>query len=142
VNTPGIETHRATVQENQCDMMGHLTTREYGSFFGPASWKFLAGLGYDVDKYLKLRIGMVEAQHLTRFIHELLAGDEVYVESFIRKLGTRSITTSHRLVRAGGGILCAEFEAVSVMFDLDQRRAIPLVDELRIGASKLLEEAA
>jgi acyl-CoA thioester hydrolase len=115
-------------------MMGHLTTREYGSFFGPASWKFLADLGYDVDKNLQRRIGMVEAQHLTKFIHELHAGDDVYVTSEVQRLGNKSIATRHQLMRSRDNMLCAEFEAVSVMFDLDKRCAIPLIDELKAGA--------
>jgi acyl-CoA thioester hydrolase len=137
-----METYRAVVRDEQCDMMGHLTTHQYGTFFGPASWGFLELLGYDIHKNLHLRIGMVEARHTTQFIHELLTGDEAYVESSVARLGTKSITTRHRLIRTEGNILCAEFESVSVMFDLDKRCAIPLVEDLQAGASAFIATEA
>jgi acyl-CoA thioester hydrolase len=136
------KTHHAAVRQDQCDMMGHLTTREYSAFFGPASWGFLERLGYVPGEYLKQRIGMVDVQHTTRFMHELVAGEEAYVESAVKKLGNTSITVEHRLVRARDHVVCAEFEAVSVQFDLDARKSIPLISVLRDQASRTLESAA
>ena len=123
-------------------MMGHLTTREYSAFFGPASWGFLEGLGYVPDEYVVQRIGMVDVLHSTRFIHELVTGDEAYVESIVKKLGNSSITVGHRLVRARDDTVCAEFESVSVQFDLEGRRSIPLIPVLRDRAADHMEAAA
>jgi acyl-CoA thioester hydrolase len=133
-----IETFRGVVYPAQCDAMGHLNTSEYVKFFDAAEWHCMAALGYDARLIHEQRIGMADARHVIEYRKELLAGDLVRGESEVLRVGTTSLTTFHRLFNAASGELCATLECVTVMYDLDRRRPVPLVDALRRGAEAAL----
>lgn len=134
-----METFRGVVYPAQCDAMGHLNTAEYVKFFDAAEWHCMAALGYDARLVRERRIGMADARHVIEYKRELLAGALVRAESEVLRVGTTSLTTFHRLYDVASGELCATLECVSVMYDLERRRPIPLVDALRRGAEAALQ---
>ncbi len=130
-----METFRGVVYPAQCDAMGHLNTAEYVRFFDAAEWHCFAQLGYDARRIHDDRIGMADVRHVIEYKKELLPGDLVVVESEVRGVGTKSITTKHRMFNAASGELCATLECVTVQYDLDKRQAVPLLPELRAKAT-------
>lgn len=117
-------------------MMGHFTTREYAPFFSQGVWGILKALGYDPDVMVAQGYGFADVQYLTKFYRELHAGDEIFVMSTVKKLGNSSLTSQHLLYNAATKAVCAEFEAVSVQFDLRARAKIPLLDVVRSRAAE------
>lgn len=134
-----METCRGVVYPHQCDAMGHLTTKEYLTFFDVAEWHCLAQLGFDTRMIHEKRIGMADARHVLEYKKELLAGDMVYCESDVKHVGSKSITTKHRMFNVSTNELCATLECVSVQYDLEKRVAIPLLDVVRKNAEAWLK---
>jgi acyl-CoA thioester hydrolase len=139
VNLAGpIETFRGVVYPAQCDAMGHLNVKEYVGFFDQAEWHCYLALGFDARRISADRIGWAEARQSIEYERELRAGDLCRIESVVTKVGSKSLTTLHRMYDASSGALCAVFEGVSVQFDLERRAAIPLLDDVRNNAQAWL----
>ncbi len=133
-----METCRGVVYPHQCDAMGHLTTKEYLTFFDVAEWHCMALLGFDARLIHDERIGMADVRHVIDYRKELLAGDLVRCDSAVLRVGGKSITTAHNLYDATTGDLCASLECVTVQYDLARRQAIPLLDGIRSKAEAWL----
>lgn len=134
------ETFRGVVYPSHCDAMGHLNVKEYVGFFDQAEWHALLQMGFDARRIHDDRIGFADARHVVEYLKELVAGDLVLIESEVLRVGTKSITFFHRMFNASSGALSATMEAVVVQYDLKQRQAIPLLDEIRKTAQKRLRD--
>lgn len=134
-----FETLRAVVYPAQCDAMGHLTVKEYVGFFDQALWHCFLTIGFQPGWINSQRIGWADVRHEIAYKQELLAGALVRAESRVVKVGTKSLTTAHRLLDAASDEVCAEMEAVSVQYDLEGRRSIPLHDKVRATARAMLD---
>lgn len=135
-----IETFRGVIYPSQCDAMGHLNVKEYIGFFDQAEWHCLLQLGFEARRIHHDQIGFADARHVVEYLKELVAGDLVLIESEVMRIGTKSITLFHRMFNASTGALSATQEAVVVQYDLRQRQAVPLLDEVRKSARKRLAD--
>ncbi|WP_413205783.1 acyl-CoA thioesterase [Rhodospirillum sp. A1_3_36] len=135
-----INTLRAVVYPSHCDAMGHLTIKEYMGFFDQAEWHCFAAIGFDPAWIEDRSMGWADVHHEVDYKGELLAGALVIGESRVLRIGAKSLTTGHRLLNATTGKICATLQAVTVQYDLAQRCAIPLAEEVRAAATRLLGE--
>lgn len=133
-----FETLRAVVYPAQCDAMGHLTVKEYVGFFDQALWHCFLNAGFQPGWIESERIGWADVRHDISYKRELAAGALVRAESSIVKVGNTSLTTAHCLLDAATGETCARMDAVSVQYDLERRRSMPLHDRVRAGAEAKL----
>jgi acyl-CoA thioester hydrolase len=118
--------------------MGHMNTQHYTAAFDPAFWHLLTTFGYSANWVRERREGWVDARHELNFIRELRAGELFKVESSVEKLGTTSLITRHVLSHVPDDEACAEILIVSVYFDLEARKKIPIPDEIRQPIEKSL----
>lgn len=135
-----LRTFQGVVYPAQCDAMGHMNVQHYVGAFDQALWHLMAACGYGADWVTTRRQGWADARYEIDFRQEIRAGDLFVVDSAVRRVGTKSLTTWHGL--SSQGTLRAELLAVSVYFDLDGRRAMALPDEIGAGARALLETPA
>lgn len=135
-----IECYRGVVHPWLCDNMGHMTTRHYTAMFDDASYHLFAALGFTPD-HLAAGIGIADVKLTTTFLAELNAGTLVIVHGRVVRVGTKSITTQYRMRNLHTGEIAAELEAVTTQFDLDARRAVPLLPEIRANAERMLDES-
>ncbi|WP_326523013.1 acyl-CoA thioesterase [Sphingomonas sp.] len=127
----------AVVHPWLCDAMGHLTTRHYVGMFDDASYQLFAMLGTDTGQGLADGLGWADVRHEIDYLDELRVGAQVRIEGRVVALGTRSVTSELRLLRQSDAGICARLTAVTVCFNLAERRAAPLPDEFRRGATAL-----
>lgn len=132
-----IECYRGVVHPWLCDSMGHMTTRHYTAMFDDASYHLFAALGFSPD-HLAAGTGLADVKLTTTFLAELNAGALVTVHGRVTRVGTKSITAQYRMRNLHGGEVAAELEAVTAQFDLEARRAVPLLPEIRTSAERLL----
>jgi len=119
----------------QCDVLGHLTTRFYVAMFDDASYHFLHHLfGWNGARDAAGKLGWVDVRHTINYIAEVRAGDLLEVSATLIKLGGKSMTVSYEMKNLGSGDIAATLEAVLVLFDLEQRCAVTIPDELRDAA--------
>ena len=68
------------------------------------------------------------------FIKEMLPGQLIdsLVKSGVSQVGSKSLSTSHRMYDADSGVLHASCESVCVCFDDIERKSTAIPDDVRI----------
>ena len=77
------------------------------------------------------RLGFPTVNARAEFFEPLVYGDAAEVEVWASRVGRASVTFEYRLRRARDAKLCASATLVQVCMNLDERRAVPLPDNLR-----------
>lgn len=130
-----FETARTVVYPWLCDSMGHFATQHYMKVFDDATYHLLGQLGYSLRDAARTRRGWADVSHHIEYLRELRAGDLLIAFSAVKKVGNKSITYETRLVRADNVEEdCAVLTGIMVCFDLEQRCAIVLPDDIREAA--------
>ena len=131
-----FETYRGFVYPGDCDIMGHLPTFKYFEMFDAAAYHFLAHLGIRFDG--GMATGMADVHQEIDYLSEIRAGALLLIRSGILKVGSSSIRSVHLMTDLEGSCEHARLETVSVSFDLQARKAIPLPTDLRARAEALI----
>lgn len=131
-------TYQGIVYPAQCDAMGHMNVQFYVAAFDQSLWHLMAAAGYSASWISEHRQGWADRRYEIDFRRELPVGSLFEIRGSVVKVGHTSLTTRHRLTDKADGALCAELLAVSVFFDLEARRSLPLPPGIVDGASRLL----
>ncbi len=130
-----ISVHKSIAHPWQCDIMGHMTTRFYMAMFDDASYHFLHHLfGWNSAQSPDGRLGWVDVRHLINYEAEVDIGDLLDVRAELAKVGGKSMTISYEMINLSNGDVAARLEGVVVLFDLYERRAVTIPDDLRESA--------
>lgn len=135
-----MRTYSGVVYPAHCDAMGHMNVQYYVAAFDQAMWHLVHALGYRTVWQKERGQGWADVQHNVTFSKELAVGSLFRVESTVSTVGTKSLTTHHRLYDMDGD-LCASNEIKSVYFDLVARKGVVLPEEIRSNAENLLAAA-
>lgn len=84
------------------------------------------------------RLGFPTVNVRAEFFAPFVYGDEASVEVWASAVGRTSVTFEYRLRRASDQTLCAAATHVQVSMNLDERRAVPVPEDLR----RAFEESA
>lgn len=127
-----ISVQKCVAHPWQCDILGHMTTRFYVAMFDDASYHFLHHLfGWNGARNQAATLGWADVRHIINYQDEVKAGDLLEVRAELLKVGGKSMTTSYEMVNLGNGKIAATLEGVMVLFDLGERRAVTIPDDLR-----------
>lgn len=132
-----ILTYQGVVYPAQCDAMGHMNVQYYIAAFDQSLWHLMAACGYSAAWIQERRQGWADRRYEIDFRQELPVGSLFEIHSSVVKVGRTSLSTHHSLTCKADGAVSAELLAVSVYFDLEGRRALPLPQVLIDGAGKL-----
>ncbi|WP_370156842.1 acyl-CoA thioesterase [Ferrovibrio sp.] len=131
------ETFRGSVAAWECDQYGHMNVQFYTARISDAAASAMLAGGFGSDAFLKHRLGVVAVHSELDYLSELHAGDLIRMESGILSAEGRKLRFHHRLFNAETGALCLKAEVLGLCFDLDQRKSVPLPDDLRAGLLRL-----
>ena len=134
-----IETYRAVVAPSGCDVLNHMNVSGYFQACSDGVFSLQTNLGLglsDIRDGRKLSFAVVHAE--SDFKSEVIAGEVIYMQSGIEKIGGKSIVFRHRLFRAEDDILAFETKFQCVLLDLENRRAVTLPDDVREKAQQFL----
>ena len=122
-----------------CDVMGHLTTRNYMAMFDDSSYRF-AHLVFDFDISDKKWAGRgwADVKHTINYLREVPVGAPIAISGRLLKIGEKSFTALYEMRAGNAEEPAATLESVGVFFDLEARRAIPITPEMRAHAEALL----
>jgi len=135
-----ISVHKGVAHPWQCDILGHMTTRFYMAMFDDASYHFLHHLfGWNGARNEAGNLGWVDVRHTVNYEAEVAAGDLLEVRAELKKVGGKSMTVSFEMINLGSGDVAATLEGVTVLFDLDERSAVTIPDDLRKTAKKHIQ---
>jgi len=121
--------------------MGHLTTRHYVGMFDDSHPHFFAEMGINQDEMIKRGEGFADVKSTLEYKAELHSGALVYIESSLIRLGSKSFVHRHEMHNRSTGELAATMENVTVTFDLNARKAVPLFGYFRKATEKYLPAA-
>ena len=79
------------------------------------------------------RLGFPTVNARAEFFEPLVYGDVAEVEVWASRVGRSSVTFEYRLRRASDRALCASATHVQVAMSLDERRAVPVPEALRLA---------
>ncbi len=135
-----ISVYKGVAHPWQCDILGHMTTRFYMAMFDDASYHFLHQLfAWNGARNEAGTLGWVDVRHTINYNDEVNAGDLLEVRAALLKLGGKSMTVAYEMLNLGNGKVAATLEGVMVLFDLEERCAVTIPDELREMANKHLQ---
>lgn len=139
----GVETWRGVAYPWLCDSMGHVNVQFYGTLYDGAGWHFLSLLG-PYSELTPQRLGWADVRQLIEYKREVRAGTLLVVRTKLVRLGTKSVEYRHEMFDSERGTLHSTSQVVTVLFDLEARRAAPLGDAIRARAAALpmVEDAA
>lgn len=133
--------NKCIAQPWECDVMGHLTTRFYVAMFDDASYHFLyEAFGWTISAHDSRRFGWADVRHVIEYKAEVTAGDVLEIRVHLKKVGTSSITVLYEMINLARDEVAATLEAICVYFDLEERRATPLTEEMRQRSLPFLDD--
>lgn len=79
------------------------------------------------------RVGFPTVNARAEFFEPFVYGDAAEVEVWVSRVGRTSVTFEYRLRRERDGRLCVSATLVQVSINLDERRAVPVPEHLRLA---------
>ena len=137
--TREFETLRGVAHPWLCDAFGHLNTRHQMAMFDDAGFHFLHALGPTAASLRTERKGWADVHLEVDLNDEVPLGALVVVRSHLVKVGRTSLTYVHRMHAVDDDRLHTTMRIVTVHFDLEARRAIPLPEVTLAKAATLLQ---
>ena len=124
---------RITVRFGDCDPAGLVYYPALLHYCHVAMEEFFAArCGVEYARLVnERRLGFPTVNLRAEFFEPFVYGDEAEVEVWVSAVGRTSATFEYRLRRASGGALCATATHVHVAMSLDERRAVPVPEDLR-----------
>lgn len=125
-----ITTYIGAVLTHECDSNHHMNVMYYINKFELANRNFMSELGvYDHIKSEGLGIAVVEQN--IKYKKEVFEDQLLFVQSELLSVADKTMTTKHHLYEKMSGRLSAEMEIVSLMFDMEKRKAVSIPPTLR-----------
>lgn len=118
-----------------------MNVRWYGHFFDDAGFHVWSQIGLSHATLKERGVVTVIASIKTDFRHECAAGELLVVQSAFTRLGTKSLTMHQRMANAETGTLIATQEVIEVFFDVAERKATAMPDDIRSKLEAVLVSA-
>jgi acyl-CoA thioester hydrolase len=117
-----------------------MNIRHYMAMFDEASYQLLYQVfGWSGSQVTDSGEGWADVRHVIDYTAEVSAGDLLEIRACIVKIGTKSITIRYDMFNVVKDELAATLECVCVLFDLKNRKAMPLSDKQREQATQHIE---
>ncbi len=107
------------IRFSDIDVFGHVSNSVYSQYFDLGRMHFT----HELEKIEKQPPMVVASIHMD-MRKEIRYQDSVYVETWVSRIGTKSLTMSQNIY--SNGQLAAEGQVVMVGFDLESRKAVKL----------------
>jgi len=131
------ETFRGSVAAWECDQYGHMNVQFYTARVSDAAASAMLAAGFGQHAFQQKKLGIVAVHSEMDYRSELHAGDLIRVESGVVAAAGRKVRFQHRLFNAETGALCLKADVLGLCFDLEQRKSVPLPEDIRAGFAAL-----
>jgi acyl-CoA thioester hydrolase len=138
--TGWTETFRGVAHPWLCDAYGHLNSRHHMALFDDAGFHFLHMLSLATGEAADKRLGWADVSIKATLRDEVPLGALVLIRSGLVKLGRTSVTYRHAMHSVDDDRIHSEQEVVTVRFDLEARKAVPLPEGMAEATRHLLIE--
>lgn len=135
-------TNKAVVYPWLCDSMGHLATQHTMAFFDDSAWHFLQMISAGMNAHENTGRGWADVRHEIDYKGEVKSGELVTVYTLPISIGATSVEYKHLLMRAGTDTVLTELRAITVRFDLAQRKSVGIELPIRKNVEAWLGRCA
>jgi len=129
--TTWMETYRGVVNPWECDIVEHFTVAYYFDRFGDATLALMDAFGVGPSHIKTTRRACATVGCNVSYQRELRVGDVFHIESAITEVGDKVLKAGHRVIDSVTGETVTTLDQTLVHFDVDARKALPFVPELR-----------
>ena len=123
-----IRTYQGTIYPWNCDHMGHMNVQFYVAKFDQATWNLMALLGLTTEYFKKEKKGCVALEQHLKYLNEVVAGDNIIVESEILEIKEKIILFNHYMMKLSSKEVVSETNLTGLHMDTELRKACPLPD--------------
>ena len=116
------------VRFNDVDIMGHVSNTVYQNYYDAGKTLYFDHILPDLDYF---SIGVVGASVKMDYLKPIFMRDEVYVESRVSVLGTKSFTMDHRLIKIKTLEVMSTCSMVVVCYDVQNKRSREIPEQWR-----------
>ena len=134
-----FETFRGVAHPWLCDSFGHLNTRHHMAMFDDAGFHFLHMLEMLAPDARSDRLGWADVSLNVGLSDEVPLGRLVVLRTALLKLGRSSVTYRHEMRSGDDDRLHSAQEVITVRFDLEARKAVPLPEAIRTATADWIE---
>jgi len=124
-----FKTFQGTVYPWHCDHMGHMNVQYYISMFDQAGWNIFSQLGLTMQFFKETGRGMAAIEQNVKYKKELMAGENVYIETIVEEVREKVLITKHTMYDANANV-AAECRLVGVHLDAIKRKSIAFPDHI------------
>lgn len=125
-----IETIRSVVRQWECDHFGHMNVQFYMTRISDSSATLMGAVGLDGPFMAKSRLGFAAVQQDIAYLREVRAGMPIMIRARITELAGKKIRVEHEMVNQATGDVACRVNMLSLLLDLDTRRATTAPDGL------------
>jgi acyl-CoA thioester hydrolase len=130
---------KTTVRVRFCetDALGHVNNVSYFIYMEQARVDFLKGMGFDFTEQDRF-VALVSAK--CEYINQAFFDQEIEIETYVEKVGGKSLTLNQDLIDKKTKNLIAKGQAVCVFLSKDKTKALPIDSEWRTELMKMAKE--
>ncbi|MBI4512226.1 MAG: acyl-CoA thioesterase [Deltaproteobacteria bacterium] len=135
-------TYRGTVYPWHCDHMGHMNVMWYVGKFDEATWNLFACLGLTPSYLRDSDRGMVAVEQHVSYKREVVAGDVVFIRSWVLEVREKVLRFSHEMINSESQEVAAVTELTGVHIDRSARKSSPFPESVLDRARVLAQRPA
>ena len=120
------------------DILGHINNIHLQEYFDLGKMELYHTLLGDRIDWRGVNLVLVSIK--TDMMRQTRLGDDIYVESWVERIGGKSMGVAQRLINRADGVANAECHTVVVCFDFATQSSVPIPDEWRTLLQEWLEE--
>jgi acyl-CoA thioester hydrolase len=117
--------HRATIQPEHLDELGHMNVRWYMALFSDATVAMLASFGMDMNYTRQAEAGSFALKHFIHYLAEVRLGEQVALRARVLGRNEKRLHYVLFMVNESQHKLAATAEALAAHADLNERRTSP-----------------
>ncbi len=119
-----------TVRGYILDFYGQVSNAKFMELLEEARWNHYHGL-FESGMFIELGLALVLVNSNVDYRAPAKLGDVMDIETFLKKMGDKSITLQQTILMRNSGDIIIEAEMTYVVKDLEKGRAIPIVGRMR-----------
>ena len=129
-DSPRISTTEITVRGWTLDLYGQVSNAKFMEFLEEARWNHFQGF-FESGMFLDLGLAFVLVNVNVNYTSGARLGDILNINTWILRIGQKSITLRHEIKMKGDGKMVLEGEVTFVVKDLEKEIAIPITARMK-----------
>lgn len=121
-----IRTYQGTIYPWNCDHMNHMNVKFYAEKFDQSTWNLFSSIGMTSKYFRENNKGMVALEQTTKYLKEILAGDNIIIESGNIEMKGKIMKFKHVMKNLENNEIVSESELLGLHIDTIKRKGVQI----------------